>query len=133
MLTRAVKGRLADDVGLWLADGLITPEQATQFRTRYAAGSFGLSGVVKYLGIAGGVFCLFGLLGLLGAMVGSAGFGAASASGQGMSSRRSRRRSERAMAGYSAQADAMAVVSSSLHRASAASNSARAISGLGER
>src|ERR1700722_12243992 len=77
MLTQAVKQRLSDDVTLCLSDGLVTTEQVSQLRQRYEASSFGLIGVVKYLGISGGVFCLFGLLGLVGALIGSAAFGAA--------------------------------------------------------
>ncbi len=77
MLTQAVKQRLSDDVSVWLSDGLISAQQIVPLRQRYEARSFGLLGVVKYLGISGGVFCLFGLLGLVGAMVGSAAFGAA--------------------------------------------------------
>ena len=74
MLTRAVKQKLADDVQLWVADGLISTGVAATLRERYQASGFGLVTVIKYLGICGGVFCLFGLMGLLGAAVGSEGF-----------------------------------------------------------
>jgi uncharacterized membrane protein len=75
MLTRAVKERLAEDVPLWLADGVVSPETAGVLRTRYQAQGFGLVNVVKYLGVAGGVLCLFGLFGMVGFLVGSAAFG----------------------------------------------------------
>lgn len=68
MLTRGVRARLADDVQLWLTDGLITPELAAKLRERYQASRFGLVGVVKYLGIAGALFSLFGILGLVAAL-----------------------------------------------------------------
>ncbi|MBS2026742.1 MAG: hypothetical protein JST54_02460 [Deltaproteobacteria bacterium] len=74
MLTRAVKEKLADDVQLWVSDGLVSANVATVLRERYQASGFGLVTVIKYLGISGGVFCLFGVLGLISAAIGSAGF-----------------------------------------------------------
>ena len=74
MLNRAVKEKLADDVQLWVADGLVSTNVASVLRERYQASGFGLVTVIKYLGISGGVFCMFGLMGLVGAAIGSAAF-----------------------------------------------------------
>jgi len=76
MLTRARKQRLAEDVQLWLADGLVSAETAFVLRERYDAAGFGWSGLVKYLGIVGGLFVLLGLLGGVTLLAGSKGFGA---------------------------------------------------------
>lgn len=75
MLTRAVKERLASDVQVWLADGLISPATADVLRRRWEAREFGIAKVVKYLGVVGGVFTLLGLLGMVAAMSGSLMFG----------------------------------------------------------
>src|SRR6185503_11720514 len=70
-----LKERLAGDVALWQADGLVTDEQAEVLRGRYEASRFGLAGVIKYMGIAGGLFAFLGLLGLVGSISGSLVFG----------------------------------------------------------
>ncbi len=76
MSTTIVKERLAQDVALWQADGLISPETCDLLRKRYDVPGFGLGVCVKYLGIAGGLIASCGLLGLFAALVGSQLFGA---------------------------------------------------------
>jgi hypothetical protein len=76
MASRAVRERLAQDVGLWLTDGLVSKEAHDVLAERYGARAFGLANVIKSFGIAGGVLALFGLLGLVGALAQSQGFAA---------------------------------------------------------
>lgn len=71
MASRATKRRLAEDVTLWLADGLVSAEQAARLRDRYETRGFGLATAAKYLGIIGALLAGFGLLGALAAMSGS--------------------------------------------------------------
>ncbi len=61
----ASKQQLQQDIALWYADGLISQETYSLLEQRYAEHSFGLAGVVKYLGITGGFFALSGLLGII--------------------------------------------------------------------
>jgi hypothetical protein len=68
MATETVRERLANDVGLWLSDGLVSKETHDLVRQRYGAKAFGIAKAVKSLGVAGGILALFGLLGLMGAM-----------------------------------------------------------------
>lgn len=74
MTTRMVRERLAQDIGGWLSDGLISSATHDQLRERYQARSFGLGQAIKYVGISGGLLCAFGLLGLVGAVAQSQGF-----------------------------------------------------------
>jgi hypothetical protein len=67
MVTRAVRERLAQDIGGWLTDGLISPEAHALLEERYQARTFGVGQAVKYLGISGGLLAFFGLLGLAAA------------------------------------------------------------------
>lgn len=76
MASRAVRERLAQDVGQWLADGLVSKEEHDVLAERYGARAFGLAGIIKSFGIAGGLLAIFGLLGLVAAMAGSKIFGA---------------------------------------------------------
>jgi uncharacterized membrane protein len=78
-----VKQRLAGDVALWQADGIIDAETRARLQARYDAPGFGLASAIKYLGIAGGMLAGFGLLGLVAALSGSAGFAAALLAGVG--------------------------------------------------
>ena len=68
MANRAVRERIAQDLGLWLADGLIPKETHDLLRQRYAVAGFDLAQSIKTIGIAGGLFAFFGLLGLVGAL-----------------------------------------------------------------
>jgi len=68
MANRAVRDRISQDLGLWLADGLIPKETHDLLRERYSATSFNLAQTIKTIGIAGGLFAFFGLLGLVGAI-----------------------------------------------------------------
>jgi hypothetical protein len=71
MTSRAVKRRLAEDVSLWQADGLVPAEVASQLRARYEVRAFGIGTAARYLGIVGAILAGFGLLGVLAAMSGS--------------------------------------------------------------
>ena len=75
MPSAATKRQLADDVGVWLLDGLISADTAKLLRERYAAEDFGFVGVIRYIGICGGLLALVGLLGAGVALTGSEGFG----------------------------------------------------------
>jgi hypothetical protein len=68
MANRAVRERLAKDVGLWLADGLIPADVHALLRQRYDAGGYGIGQAIKSLGVAGGLLAFFGLLGLVAAI-----------------------------------------------------------------
>jgi hypothetical protein len=72
MPSRAVRERLAQDVALWQADGLISAETAGLLRQRYDVPGFGFGTLVRYLAIGAGVLIVFGLLGFLAAVAGSA-------------------------------------------------------------
>jgi len=76
MANRAVKGRIAQDLGLWLADGLIPKDTHDLLRQRYAVANFDLAQTIKTIGIAGGLFAFFGLLGLVASLSQSLLFGA---------------------------------------------------------
>jgi hypothetical protein len=78
-----VKERLAGEVALWQADGIIDEATRKLLQERYDTPGFGLTTAVKYLGIAGGVFSAFGLLGLVAAASSSEGLGAAMLAGVG--------------------------------------------------
>ena len=68
MANRAVRKQLAQDVGAWLADGLIPANTHALLRERYGAADSGIGQAIKSLGIAGGLIAFFGLLGLVAAM-----------------------------------------------------------------
>jgi hypothetical protein len=68
MANRAVKERLAQDVSLWLTDGLISKPTHDLLRQRYGAGGYGLGQAIKSLGVAGALIAFLGLLGLVGAL-----------------------------------------------------------------
>lgn len=67
---------LAEDVGRWLADGLISESVHATLRERYRAREFGAQKLVRYAAVSGGMIALFGVIGLIGAISGSLGFGA---------------------------------------------------------
>jgi uncharacterized membrane protein len=68
---REVKERLAADVALWQEDGIIDDATRLLLAARYDAPGFGLTTAVKYLGVAGGVFTVFGIMGLGAAITSS--------------------------------------------------------------
>lgn len=71
MPRQAVKERLAQDIALWAADGMIDASTLTVLRARYDAPGFGWISLVKTIGIAGGIVAGLGVLGLIGAVSGS--------------------------------------------------------------
>lgn len=84
MASHAVRERLAQDLGLWLADGLVSKETHDLLRQRYGARGFGIAQVIKYLGIAGGLITFFGLLGLVASLSQSVGVAAVILLGAGV-------------------------------------------------
>ena len=68
MTGRAVKERLAQDVALWQADGLVSPEAGSALRARFDVAGLGLAQAARYLGVVGALVAGFGLLGSIGAM-----------------------------------------------------------------
>ena len=71
MATETVRERLAQDIGLWLSDGLVSKATHDLLRRRYHSRAFGIAKAVKSLGVAGGIVAFFGMLGLVGATSGS--------------------------------------------------------------
>jgi hypothetical protein len=72
-----VKARLAEDVALWQADGLIDDATRRTLQARYDTPGFGLITAVRYLGIIGGTLAALGLLGLGAALSDSVAVGSA--------------------------------------------------------
>jgi hypothetical protein len=72
-----VKQRLAQDVALWQADGIIDAATRRTLQARYDTPGFGLLTAVKYLGIAGAMLAGFGLLGFAAALTSSEAVGSA--------------------------------------------------------
>ncbi|HTE55629.1 MAG TPA: hypothetical protein VK698_32465 [Kofleriaceae bacterium] len=68
MPSSEVKQRLAEDVAIWQADGIIDAATRAALRARYDTPGFELVTAVKYLGIAGGALAGLGLLGLVAAV-----------------------------------------------------------------
>lgn len=71
-----LKERLRDEIAVWFADGIIDAPTLKVLAERYESQRFGWIGVVKYLGITGGLLAFFGILGLITAMTESGGFAA---------------------------------------------------------
>jgi uncharacterized membrane protein len=71
MAASALRERLARDVTLWLADGLVSAETHELLRRRYAAGEFGVASAIRSVAVAGALILFFGLLGLVAALSGS--------------------------------------------------------------
>jgi len=76
MAGKKTKERLQQDIALWFTDGIIEQSTLDILRTRYEAQHFGWIGVVKYLGISGGLLAFFGILGMITAATGSMGIAA---------------------------------------------------------
>jgi hypothetical protein len=68
MPSSEVKQRLAEDVALWQADGIIDADTREKLQARYDTPGFGLMTAMKYLGITGGMFAAMGLLGAVAAI-----------------------------------------------------------------
>jgi len=72
--SREVQEQILHDVGAWQADGVVSDATAAIIRERCQVPGFGLSLVLRYLGIIGLVFLTSGILGLVAAASGSAVF-----------------------------------------------------------
>lgn len=68
MTARAVKNALADEVSDWFSDGVIERTTLDTLRERYQADEFGWIGIIRYLGIVGGLIAFFGMIGMIAAM-----------------------------------------------------------------
>jgi uncharacterized membrane protein len=75
-LRNDLKERLRDEIAVWFADGIIDAPTLKVLGERYESQRFGWIGMVKYLGITGGLLAFFGILGLITAMTESGGFAA---------------------------------------------------------
>jgi uncharacterized membrane protein len=76
MIRNETKERLQQDIAVWYADGVISEETLNVLRERYESQRFGWIGVVKYLGITGGLLAFFGIVGAITAMTKSGVFAA---------------------------------------------------------
>jgi hypothetical protein len=74
MARRDVKQRILQDVGAWQADGLVSDAAAQVIRERCAVPGFGLSQILRYLGVIGLIFLSSGILGMIAGVSGSALF-----------------------------------------------------------
>lgn len=83
MANRRTKEFLHDEAAVWLADGLISKETYDKLRERYSFSDFGFAGVLRYIGIIGGLLAFFGVVGSVAAMTGSALVGALATGGIG--------------------------------------------------
>ena len=71
-----VKEHLRQDISVWFADGIIDETTLKILQERYESQRFGWIGVVKYLGITGGLFAFFGIVGMITAITQSGAFAA---------------------------------------------------------
>jgi uncharacterized membrane protein len=60
--------RLRQDINVWYADGVIEKAAHERLQERYESQRFGWAGVIKYIGISGGLLAFFGILGMITAM-----------------------------------------------------------------
>ncbi|HNW44628.1 MAG TPA: hypothetical protein PKI19_08995 [Elusimicrobiales bacterium] len=76
MANRRTKEFFQSEAAVWLADGLIERGTYVTLLERYSFTEFGFAGVIKYIGIMGGLFAFFGVVGGITAMTGSPFIGA---------------------------------------------------------
>ncbi|MCU0857626.1 MAG: hypothetical protein MUC65_04395 [Pontiellaceae bacterium] len=76
MSRNETKERLRQDIAIWFADGVIDAATLEVLQERYESRRFGWVGVVKYIGITGGLLAFFGIIGMITAMVQSGAFAA---------------------------------------------------------
>ena len=76
MARNDVKEHLRQDISVWFADGIIDETTLKILQERYESQRFGWIGVVKYLGITGGLFAFFGIVGMITAITQSGAFAA---------------------------------------------------------
>jgi uncharacterized membrane protein len=69
MARNDTKERLLQDMNVWFADGIINETTLKVLQERYESQRFGWIGVVKYLGITGGLLAFFGIVGMITAMM----------------------------------------------------------------
>lgn len=76
MAWNEAKERLRQDIAVWFADGVIDETTLKVLHQRYESQRFGWVGVVKYIGITGGLLAFFGIMGMITAMTQSDAFAA---------------------------------------------------------
>jgi len=77
MASRAIKEQLQGDIAVWFADGLIEKSTLDILSERYDARRSRWIGVIKHLGIAGGLLAFLGILGFIAATAESEGLSVA--------------------------------------------------------
>lgn len=83
MARTETKEMLRQDISIWFADGIIDETTLKILQERYESQRFGWIGVVKYLGITGGLLAFFGIVGMIAALTESAAFAAIALGGVG--------------------------------------------------
>ena len=73
---RETRERLRQDITVWFADGMIDETTLKILQERYDSRCFGWIGVIKYIGITGGLLAFFGIVGMVTAMAESGVFSA---------------------------------------------------------
>ncbi len=68
MLRKAVRQRLRDDVSVWYMDGIVDDPTREYLLERYLSQQVGWIGIIKYIGVIGGLIAFFGILGMFAAM-----------------------------------------------------------------
>ncbi len=76
MVRRTVREHLRDDVSIWFMDGIIDAHARDALLERYDARRLGWIGVIKYIGIVGGLQAFLGIVGMFAAMTESLVVGA---------------------------------------------------------
>lgn len=76
MARNEIKERLREDIAVWFMDGVIDEATLKVLQERYETHRFGWVGVVRYIGITGGLLAFFGIVGLIAAVTKSVAFAA---------------------------------------------------------
>jgi len=77
MASLEVKTFLAQELSAWTLEGRVDPKTAEVLRARWDEPGFGITALVKYLGVVGGLLAVLGLLGLAATMSESLAVGGA--------------------------------------------------------
>lgn len=83
MARNETKEMLRQDVSTWFADGIVDEATLRILQDRYESRRFGWMGVIKYVGITGGLLAFFGVVGMITALTKSGAFAAVVLGGVG--------------------------------------------------